>query len=682
MDCKRNRVFIDKRVFVNGRQSAIDWDNSVEAGFLPQYGLTNQVLIKCSDKDYHCRWEDLNNIIANLNPFTFDNALTENNGLVTWGGDLIQDTVVDGVSTYNVTFETINNFILNTVLDNTIYAANNNYFTSAVDTILNAGNNYNVAVGNNMGINVVNSFDVQSTDYTNIANNSYNIESQNLFTLTTNQADMNQAFPGSFLQILDTNTGEAEWSDYSMPLVDGLEGQILVVQSDGNLDYEYPEITDVGNTLFVSKLGDDTTAQRESLDKHFLTLAAANNAAQDGDIIIVYPGLYAIESSQIAIQPNVNYEFKSGVIIEITIDLVTDAPVKFGGNQSITGLGEIVMNFSSPILSYELSNLIQAGSNYISIDLKRFEFNKSLIFKCNNVNQFLFNCQYVNAIEGLWVSELSSETSVHINWGKVNHDIIGIGLHSLVYASELTRGSSFLLNIDDLFLINKAIKASVLRTAITEEGSVININVNKVNGNPLLGDPDVFDKMRYAFYENTLCFGRKDINITGYNYGAIMYQPIANYSTSNDEEFGSMKLAGNILDNGIGFGGYVKVNISYSSLYINLDIVNLNSSGYTLLGDSNSPNKSYVHVTGRLENTNSTDAPILLGSSSDTSVFFNDFTSYVRGASSAYDVVGNTIFPSIKLHNLDNRSNLDVNTTSVVPINQPIQTLFVNNLIR
>ena len=48
-----------------------------------------------------------------------------------------------------------------------------------------------------------------------------------------------------------------------------------------------------GNTCYVSKLGNDATAERESITKQYLTIAAAITACQDGDTIIVYPGTYA-----------------------------------------------------------------------------------------------------------------------------------------------------------------------------------------------------------------------------------------------------------------------------------------------------------------------------------------------------------------------------------------------------
>lgn len=68
----------------------------------------------------------------------------------------------------------------------------------------------------------------------------------------------------------------------------------------------------VGNTLFVSKTGDDTTAKRESFLYQYLTIAAAKTAAQAGDTIIIYPGTYAEGNLQ---KDGVNYYMYNGVII-------------------------------------------------------------------------------------------------------------------------------------------------------------------------------------------------------------------------------------------------------------------------------------------------------------------------------------------------------------------------------
>lgn len=89
----------------------------------------------------------------------------------------------------------------------------------------------------------------------------------------------------------------------------------------------YEEAIKVGNTLFVSKTGNDSTGQREDYTKHFATPWAAKLAALPGDEIIVYPGHYTTglsgadfisnnntESSLVG--DSISYYLHEGVLIE------------------------------------------------------------------------------------------------------------------------------------------------------------------------------------------------------------------------------------------------------------------------------------------------------------------------------------------------------------------------------
>ncbi|MGK3945876.1 hypothetical protein ABK046_46965, partial [Streptomyces caeruleatus] len=48
----------------------------------------------------------------------------------------------------------------------------------------------------------------------------------------------------------------------------------------------------IGNSLFVSKSGNNATAVRGDLVNHYLTIASALAAAQSGDTVFVFPGTY------------------------------------------------------------------------------------------------------------------------------------------------------------------------------------------------------------------------------------------------------------------------------------------------------------------------------------------------------------------------------------------------------
>jgi len=71
----------------------------------------------------------------------------------------------------------------------------------------------------------------------------------------------------------------------------------------------------IANSLFVTKNGSDVTGLRTRLDKPFVTIQAAINAAASGDVVIVYPGTY---DEQITLKNGVNIYLHDGVIIDYT----------------------------------------------------------------------------------------------------------------------------------------------------------------------------------------------------------------------------------------------------------------------------------------------------------------------------------------------------------------------------
>lgn len=103
MSCTKNVSYISKKVLVNGRKSAIYLEDYYTLGILPRGGKTNEVLTKCRNADYYTDWVDPNTLVTGGGkPYVFWNGLSEPSALdVRLGGDLIQDTVIDGVNTYD-----------------------------------------------------------------------------------------------------------------------------------------------------------------------------------------------------------------------------------------------------------------------------------------------------------------------------------------------------------------------------------------------------------------------------------------------------------------------------------------------------------------------------------------------------------------------------------------------------
>jgi hypothetical protein len=80
----------------------------------------------------------------------------------------------------------------------------------------------------------------------------------------------------------------------------------------------------VANTLFVSKSGSDATGIRGRLDKPFLTIRGALNAASSGDLIMVYPGTYE-ETSPISLAKGVNYSFIGNGTVQLNTSVTSGA---------------------------------------------------------------------------------------------------------------------------------------------------------------------------------------------------------------------------------------------------------------------------------------------------------------------------------------------------------------------
>lgn len=71
----------------------------------------------------------------------------------------------------------------------------------------------------------------------------------------------------------------------------------------------------ITNSVFVTKLGNDSTGARARLDRSFLTLGAAKTNANSGDTIFVFPGTY---NENDLLKNGVNWHFFNGAIVEYT----------------------------------------------------------------------------------------------------------------------------------------------------------------------------------------------------------------------------------------------------------------------------------------------------------------------------------------------------------------------------
>lgn len=78
----------------------------------------------------------------------------------------------------------------------------------------------------------------------------------------------------------------------------------------------------VAKSVFVTASGSDSTGVRGRLDLPFATINAANTAAQPGDTVFVFPGVYE-ETSAITIKDGVNFEFLGKGSVRLNTGVLT-----------------------------------------------------------------------------------------------------------------------------------------------------------------------------------------------------------------------------------------------------------------------------------------------------------------------------------------------------------------------
>ena len=417
MACEYNPFYIDKRVLVNGRTSILNLHNFLELGLLPKGGEEDEVLVKCSSRDYNTRWEDINNLISTS--LTFQNALTPTGNVITWEGPLIKDTVISGASnTYLINFEELSLFNVD-----------------ALSTTISGTNFLNV----------------RTPDFNNI----------------------NREF--GLLQNLDTATGETEYTPYGFPTTAGTENQILVMNSTGDLEFR-DNLLQVDNTVFVMKNGNDSTAQRERFDLPFLTVEAAVAAANNGDTVIVYPGQYTEANGATIMKPFISMELRPQaeiIVNEATLTTFTMA----GPDVSIIGAGKITMSAKPSYINVPTA----AGfGGKITIDIDQlFLDGVSLNFGDYENVDIKLNELNVTDASGLLFDGAVLDLSAKVRVNKFVTNINIITTVPIIIADQFNIPSSFDIEINKVECINLDGPSGFLRTVANEDTTKIKLHINE-----------------------------------------------------------------------------------------------------------------------------------------------------------------------------------------------------------
>ena len=124
--------------------------------------------------------------------------------------------------------------------------------------------------------------------------------------------------------------------------------------------------TNLTQSIFVSPSGDDGTAVVGDLHLPFKTILGATGSANIGDTIIVYPGTYLDETSNI-VKDGVNYYFYPGAFVSSSNSRIIDTgdltyPINFRGNGSFeTDIDDDAFIVSAPRGVFEFDLIHHKG---------------------------------------------------------------------------------------------------------------------------------------------------------------------------------------------------------------------------------------------------------------------------------------------------------------------------------
>lgn len=104
------KLFIDRRILVNGKQSHIRLDNFVELGLMPTGGLPCQLIIKKHPDYWRYDWGYLNEIVTINNGITYDSSTCPNT--IKLGGALTENTSITGGNAFDFSLVDINNLFI------------------------------------------------------------------------------------------------------------------------------------------------------------------------------------------------------------------------------------------------------------------------------------------------------------------------------------------------------------------------------------------------------------------------------------------------------------------------------------------------------------------------------------------------------------------------------------------
>lgn len=170
----------------------------------------------------------------------------------------------------------------------------------------------------------------------------------------------------------------------------------------------------IGNTLIVSKTGDDSRAQSEDLNNHYLTVASAVADAENGDVIVVYAGNFN-HFGNLIINKQITFLLNAGAIISNTLNIQSEVIIRGGKITSDSG-NAITIAAAGELRIYDA---IIESSNGFGLELqngKAYVYNCAINSSNDGVSSLTNSSNYLfmrsSSVKGLQALDLRGDFDV------------------------------------------------------------------------------------------------------------------------------------------------------------------------------------------------------------------------------------------------------------------------------
>lgn len=348
----------------------------------------------------------------------------------------------------------------------------------------------------------------------------------------------------------------------------------------------------VGNTVFVdSVFGNDATGERENQIRPFLTLTAAENVAQNGDLILVRPGTYNNVSNLGTSGRNLNFYFETGSIINGLNDtpiftftnqqIIVSGQGQFNGKAFLITNSTVTIEFESilgsalvPLEVFGSSTIVLQGNKLNGIilhDTAQLDGQITQFFFPDNLtplqilDQSTFNLE-VNSIVAQSISLTPGSPMIVYNSSGQSSIIFNQGTANRTFLEILNGYLDILFNT---LIIGELGAQVVNEAAFIQNGGVLNLQGNLLESHQALEQSILFRVINHPR-------NRLDVNVNVIRYPLrIIYLDAVSSELLVFNPLISFKVNTLVMTSS-------NANATYNSFYLNWGLVNINFQKLTL----------------------------------------------------------------------------------------------------